>query len=669
MVSGFVTSPDDQSRIILLDASPIRIASKSLMSIKLRYSLSLLPKTEFQPAQTPRPSAAPLHAPIQIALDRSLVLFQFNVCEICRRRRFSFGRRPFSFRDVHLVEIAERLVVRERHLTVLVHSFLSLFGLFGRRLPCCRAERAGREVDAELLGCAEELVVFLAHLDGRSLVGLDPHVQRERLHLLQQHLEALRDGRLRDVLALDDRLVRLHASDGVVGLDREHLLQRVGGAVGLERPHLHLTEALAAELRLAAERLLRDERVRAGRARVDLVVHEVEQLQDVHEADRHLLLERLTGLPVEEAHLAGALAPHGPLLVDEELHRRIRVLAHPADERLVHVLLGRTVEHRRRDAVRIVGDDRLAGEAVRAVAVLEDAVRCSPAEVRLEDLADVHAARDAERVEHDVDRAAVLEERHVLLGNDARDHALVAVAAGELVALRDLALLRDVDANELVDAGRQVVPGLAGERLDVDDDAALAVRNLERGVADLARLLLEDRADQLLLGGQLGLALRRDLADQQVAGADFGPDPHDAALVEVAQRLLRAVRDVARDLLVAELRRARVDLVLVDVDRGQDVLLHEPLRDDDRVLEVEALERHEGDEQVRAERELALVGRAAVGEHLARLYLVTEADDRLLVDQRALVRAHELRQVVLVARAAALGDDMLRGAVADSAGL
>ena len=113
--------------------------------------------------------------------------------------------------------------------------------------------------------------------------------------------------------------------------------------------------------------------------------------------------------------------------------------------------------------------------------------------------------------------------------------------------------------------------------------------HLERGVADLARLLLEDRADQLLLGRQLGLALGRDLADEQVAGADLGADAHDAALVEVAQRLLRAVRDVARDLLVAELRGARVDLVLVDVDRRQDVVLHDPLREDDRVLEVVAL--------------------------------------------------------------------------------
>ena len=133
-------------------------------------------------------------------------------------------------------------------------------------------------------------------------------------------------------------------------------------------------------------------------------------------------------------------------------------------------------------------------------------------------------------------------------------------------------------------------------------------------------------------------------------GADLGADADDAALVEVRERLLRAVRDVARDLLVAELRRAGVDLVLVDVDRAEHVVADEPLRDDDRVLEVEALPRHERDEEVRAERELAAVGRAPVREHLALLHLVAERHDRLLVDERALVRAHELRQRVLVAR-------------------
>ena len=59
---------------------------------------------------------------------------------------------------------------------------------------------------------------------------------------------------------------------------------------------------------------------------------------------------------------------------------------------------------------------------------------------------------------------------------------------------------------------------LAAELADLDDLAALAVRHAERGVLHLAGLLTEDRAKQALLGRQLGLALRRDLADEDVAG-------------------------------------------------------------------------------------------------------------------------------------------------------
>ena len=228
---------------------------------------------------------------------------------------------------------------------------------------------------------------------------------------------------------------------------------------------------------------------------------------------------------------------------------------------------------------------------------------------------------------------------------------------GELVALGDLALLRDEHAHEIVDARRQVVARGAAERLDVDDDAALAVRDLQARVADLARLLLEDRADQLLLGGELGLALGRDLADQQIARLDLGADADDAAVVEVAQRLLGAVRDVARDLLVTELRGAGVDLVLLDVDRGQLVVLHEAAAEDDRVLEVVALPGHEGDAQVLAQRHLALVGGAAVGQEVARLDRLAGLHERLLVDQRALVGAHELLQLVLVAVAVVGVDD------------
>src|SRR5690606_16710905 len=102
---------------------------------------------------------------------------------------------------------------------------------------------------------------------------------------------------------------------------------------------------------------------------------------------------------------------------------------------------------------------------------------------------EVHAAGDTERVEDDVDRSSVFEERHVLDRQDLRDDTLVAVAASELVALGDLALLGDEHGDTLVDARAElVVAVLRVEHLDTNDRTGLTVRNLQRGVANFAAL-------------------------------------------------------------------------------------------------------------------------------------------------------------------------------------
>ena len=91
------------------------------------------------------------------------------------------------------------------------------------------------------------------------------------------------------------------------------------------------------------------------RARVDLVVDEVEQLEDVHVADGDVLLERLAGAAVVELHLPGRLPADRPLRVDVELDRRVGVLLRPVDERLVDVGRRRAVEDGRRDRRRVAG--------------------------------------------------------------------------------------------------------------------------------------------------------------------------------------------------------------------------------------------------------------------------------------------------------------------------
>ena len=187
---------------------------------------------------------------------------------------------------------------------------------------------------------------------------------------------------------------------------------------------------------------------------------------------------------------------------------------------------------------------------------------------------------------------------------------------------------------------------LAREDLHFDDRAVDTRRADERSVLNVARLLAEDRAEKFLLGRQLRLALRRDLADEDGAGLDLRADAYDARLVEVAEHVLADVRDVARDLLGAELRVARLYLQLLDVNRRVVVVLHEALGDENRVLEVVAAPRHEGDEHVAAEGQLAAVCAGAVGDDLRLRDALAYLDNRALVDARVLVRALELRQRV-----------------------
>ena len=193
-------------------------------------------------------------------------------------------------------------------------------------------------------------------------------VQAEGLDFLDQDVEGLGRAGLQRVVALDERLVDLGAALHVVGLDGEQFLQRVRRAVGLERPHFHFAEALAAVLGLAAQRLLGDERVRADRAGVDLVRHEMVQLHHVDVADHDLLVDFLAGAAVEERALARG--------------RQLGLLQVFAD-----LLLGDAVEHRGRD--------------------LDAELFAGPAEMGLEHLADVHARRHAEGVQADFDRGAV----------------------------------------------------------------------------------------------------------------------------------------------------------------------------------------------------------------------------------------------------------------------
>ena len=103
------------------------------------------------------------------------------------------------------------------------------------------------------------------------------------------------------------------------------------------------------------------------------------------------------------------------------------------------------------------------------------------------------------------------------------------------------------------------------------------MRHLKGGVADFPGLLAEDGAQQTLLRGQLGLALRRNLAHQNISRADLRADTDNTALIQVFQGIFAHARHIAGNLFRSQLGIAGFRLILLNVDGGIDIFLNQAL--------------------------------------------------------------------------------------------
>ena len=382
---------------------------------------------------------------------------------------------------------------------------------------------------------------------------------------------------------------------------------------------------------------------------MNLIVHQVVQLQDVLVTHRNRIRERLTGAAVNQTSLTGA--------VDQTIAVAVRVRVVHEVEQLV--LVG-AIEHRGCQAGRagFLREVRHVLEPL-GLALNLPTLLSQPTGVDFQNLTNVHTTGHAQRVQDDVHGGTVFQEGHILDRQNLGNNTLVTVAACELVAVGNLTLLSHVHADQLVHARGQIVLVivLAVEDADTDDGTGLAVRNLQGGVANLAGLLTEDGAQQALLGGQLGLTLGGDLTDEDVASLNLSTDVDDAALVQSRENILGHVRDVAGNLLGAQLGVAGVNLVLLDVNRGQHVLRHHALGEDDRILVVQAFPRHVGHEQVLTQCQLATIGGGAVSNNVAVFDALAFLHHNALVVAVTRVRAGELHDRVGGDRAVVVTDD------------
>ena len=77
-----------------------------------------------------------------------------------------------------------------------------------------------------------------------------------------------------------------------------------------------------------------------------------------------------------------------------------------------------------------------------------------------QNLTDVHTARNAQRIQDDVHRSSVGQERHIFFWQDLGNNPFVPVATGHLIADRNLTFRCHIDLDHLKNAGRKFIASL-----------------------------------------------------------------------------------------------------------------------------------------------------------------------------------------------------------------
>ena len=154
-------------------------------------------------------------------------------------------------------------------------------------------------------------------------------------------------------------------------------------------------------------------------------------------------------------------------------------------------------------------------------------------QMNLQHLPDVHTGRHAQRIQHNIQRTAVGQIRHVFHRQYTRNHTLISMAARHLVAYGNLPLLRNIDTDSLVHAGRKFVAVLSGKHFRIHHNTILSMGHLQGGITDLSCLLSEDGTQQPLFRGQLGLPLGCHLTYQYITGTYLCTNTYNTSVIQI----------------------------------------------------------------------------------------------------------------------------------------
>ena len=148
----------------------------------------------------------------------------------------------------------------------------------------------------------------------------------------------------------------------------------------------------------------------------------------------------------------------------------------------------------------------------------------------------------------------------------------------------------------------------------------------------------------------MGLALRRDLSDQNIARLNLGTDINNTGLIQLRQSALTDVGYVTRNLFGSQLGITSDAGKFLYMNGGKAIFFYHSLTDQYRVFKVVAIPGHKCDSHILSQRKLTQIYGRTIGENVATLDRITLFYDRALINAGVLIRPRVLGQVVDINR-------------------
>ena len=231
--------------------------------------------------------------------------------------------------------------------------------------------------------------------------------------------------------------------------------------MSFEGPDLHFSEALTTHLSFAAEGLLGNEGIWAGRAGMGFVLDHVNKLEDIGDSNGGLLGERLAGAAIIKLNFGtGGIAG---------------LFQKGADTVFVYLF---------KDGNGNFEPKAFGGKT----------------QLGFQELTEIHTSKNRKGRDHNIDRTTVSGIGHIGLRDDLADDTFVTVTTGQLITDSNPSELGDLDSDLADDTGLELVTLLPVQDLDGDDSSLFAVGHAERGISDLTGFFAKDGAEQSFFG-------------------------------------------------------------------------------------------------------------------------------------------------------------------------